>query len=93
LAVIEEGKAYEDLLEHTVEIEFTPVLHKQHDKRQLKVRYYNKFHSEDTIFWISQTVNSKDEVDFAMLFTLRESRRTSDPVLSRDQGNQLRFHP
>ena len=50
------------------------------------VRYYNQYHSENKIFWISLKVNSKDGVDFAMLFTLRESRRTSDPVLSRDQG-------
>ncbi|MCP4263134.1 MAG: hypothetical protein GY774_37340 [Planctomycetes bacterium] len=33
-----------------------------------------------------KTQIQKDGVDFAMLFTLRESRRTSDPVLSRDQG-------
>ena len=32
------------------------------------------------------TTGKKDGVDFAMLFTLRESRRTSDPVLSRDQS-------
>jgi len=51
------------------------------------VRYYGHYHSEDTIFWISQIVSSKDGVDFAMLHTLRESRRTSDPVLSRDQGS------
>jgi hypothetical protein len=57
------------------------------------VCYYSQYHSEVTIFWISQIVSSKDEVDFAMLFTLRESRRTSDPVLSRDQGNRLQFHP
>jgi hypothetical protein len=32
-------------------------------------------------------VNSKDGIDFAILFTLRESRRTSDPVPpGRDQG-------
>ena len=57
------------------------------------VRYYIQYHSEDTIFWISPIVNSKYGIDFAMLFTLRESRRTSDPVLSRDQGNRLHFHP
>ena len=32
-------------------------------------------------------MNSKDKVDFAMLFTLREIRKTSDPVFSRDRGN------
>jgi hypothetical protein len=57
------------------------------------VCYYMQYHIENTIFWISPIVNSKDEFDFAMLFTLRESRRTSDPVLSRDQGNRLHFHP
>ncbi len=57
------------------------------------VRYYSQYHSENTISWISPIVNSKDGVDFAMLFTLQESRRTSDPVLSRDQGNRLQFHP
>ena len=31
--------------------------------------------------WIPPLVNSKDEVDFAMLFPLRESRRTSDSAL------------
>jgi hypothetical protein len=66
------------------------------------VCYYNQYHSEDTILWIPQIVNSKDGVDFTMLFTLLvfafsfaptgwESRRTSDPVLSRDRGNRLQF--
>jgi hypothetical protein len=66
------------------------------------VRYYSQYHSENTIFWISPIVNSKDGDDWAMLFTLLvfassydptgwESRRTSDPVLSRDQGNRLQF--
>ena len=32
-------------------------------------------------------MDSKEGIDFAMLFTLRESRRTSDPVLSRDRGS------
>ena len=57
------------------------------------IRYYDPYHSEYTIFWISPIVNSKDGVDFAMLFTLRESRRTSDPVLSRDQCSRLQFQP
>ena len=55
--------------------------------------YYSQYNSENTISWIPPIVNSKDWVDFAKLFTLRESRRTSDPVLSRDQGNRLQFHP
>ncbi|MEJ2474053.1 MAG: hypothetical protein P8Y74_09235 [Desulfobacterales bacterium] len=33
-------------------------------------------------------MNSKDGIDFAMLITLRESRRTSDPALSRVPGGQ-----
>jgi hypothetical protein len=55
--------------------------------------YYNQYHRGNTISWIFHQVNSKDGVDFAMLFTLRESRRTSDPVLSRDRGKQLQLHP
>ena len=47
------------------------------------VRYYKQYYSKGPIFWISPFVNSKDGVDFAMLFTLQESRRTSDPVLFR----------
>jgi hypothetical protein len=35
------------------------------------------------VTWISPSVNSKNEIDFALLFTLRESRRTSDPALFR----------
>ncbi len=49
------------------------------------VRYYTRYHSESTIFRIPPLVNSKDGVDVAMLFTLRESRRTSDPVLFRQR--------
>jgi hypothetical protein len=59
----------------------------------LRVRYYTRYHSKNTILWISPLVNSKDGVDFAMLFTLRESRRTSDPVLSRVRGSRLQLHP
>jgi hypothetical protein len=57
------------------------------------VSYYIRYNSESTILWISPLVNSKDGVDFAMLFTLRESRRTSDPVLSRIRGKRLQLHP
>jgi hypothetical protein len=32
-------------------------------------------------------------LDFAMLFTLRESQRTSDLVLSRVRGKRLQLHP
>ncbi len=34
------------------------------------VRSYTQYHSENTILQISPIVNSKDGVDFAMLFTL-----------------------
>ena len=57
------------------------------------VCYYNRYHGVNVIFWISLLVNSKDKVDFAMLFTLQESRKTPDPVLSRDRGNLLQLHP
>jgi hypothetical protein len=35
------------------------------------------------MLWTSQLIKSNDGVDFAILFTLRESRRTSDPSLFR----------
>jgi hypothetical protein len=35
----------------------------------------------------------KEGVDFSVLFALRESRRTSDPVLSRDRGSPIQLHP
>jgi hypothetical protein len=56
-------------------------------------RYYSRYHNKSTIFWILPLMHSKDGVDFAMLFTLRESRRTSDPVLSRVRGKRLQLHP
>jgi hypothetical protein len=40
-----------------------------------------QYGSDSAITWIFPQVNSKDGVFFAMLFTLRESRRTSDPAL------------
>ena len=43
--------------------------------------------------WIPPLVNSKDGVDFTMLFTLRESLRTSDSVLLRVRSKELRLHP
>ena len=57
------------------------------------VRNYNQYHSKTTIIRISPLVNSKDGTDFAMLFTLRESRRTTDPSLSMDCGRKLQLHP
>ena len=59
------------------------MLHKQHGKVWLMVCHDNQYFNVSSIFWNIPIVNSKDEVDFAMLFTLRESRRTSDPVLSK----------
>jgi len=69
------------------------MLQKQHGKEKLMVLYYNQNHSEGTIFWISLLVDSKDGFDFAILFTLRESRRTSDPALSRVCGSRVQLHP
>jgi hypothetical protein len=69
------------------------MLHKQHGKEKLMVQDYTQFNNDSTIFWISPLVDSNDGVDFAMLFTLRESRRTSDPVLSRVRGSRVQHHP
>ncbi|CAB1081880.1 hypothetical protein D1AOALGA4SA_9521 [Olavius algarvensis Delta 1 endosymbiont] len=44
---------------------------------------YNQYHSKMTNSRIPPFVDSKDGIDFAMLFTLRESRRTSDSALLR----------
>ena len=57
------------------------------------VRYYSRYHNRNTFSWTLPLVHSKDKVDFAMVFTLRESRRTSDPVLSRVRGKRLQLHP
>ena len=35
--------------------------------------YDTRYHNEPTIFWISLLVNSKDGINFAMLFTLQET--------------------
>ena len=77
----------------TEQSSFTSMLHKQHGKEKLMVRYYIRYSSEGTTSWISLLVKSKDGVDFAMLFTLRESRKTPDPVLSRVRGSRLQRHP
>ncbi len=39
------------------------------------VRYYTRYHSEATIFRLSSLVNLKDGVEFAMLFTLKTTRK------------------
>jgi len=54
-------------------------------------RNYFQYHSKMTTFWIPPLVNSKDGVDFAMLFPLRESRRTSDSALLRVRSKELRL--
>jgi hypothetical protein len=36
-------------------------------------RYYSRYHDQRAIFWMLTLVHSKDEIDFAMLFTLREN--------------------
>jgi len=45
------------------------------------------------MYWIFHFVNSKDVAVLAILSTLRESRRTSDPALPKDRGKQLQLHP
>ena len=57
------------------------------------VRNDDRYLCKTTIFRISPPVDSKDGIDFAMLCTLRESRRTSDPALPRDCGRKLQLHP
>jgi hypothetical protein len=56
-------------------------------------RYYSRYHNKSAISWILPLVLSKDGFDFAMLFTLRESRRTSDPALSRVRGKTQQLNP
>ena len=51
------------------------------------------YDSKITKFWISPLVNSKVGIDIAMLFTRRESRRTSDSALLRVRSKELRLHP
>ena len=49
----------------------------------MMVRSDSQYRSNISNSWIPPLVNSKDRVDIAMLFTLRESRRTSDSALLR----------
>ena len=55
--------------------------------------YYIENCIDSGISWKFPQVNSKDGIDFAMLFTLRESRRTSDSALLRVRSKKLRLHP
>ena len=61
----------------------TLTLHKQHGKEQLTMRYPDEYHANNVDLNSQPLVDSKDRVNFAMLFTLRESRRTPDPALLR----------
>ena len=54
---------------------------------------YYQYDSKTTNSWISPLVNSKDGVDIAMLFTRRESRRTSDSALLSVRSKELRLVP
>ena len=68
------------------------MLHKQYGKGSAIVRYHNRYYSKIKMLGMDQLVNPKDGIDFAILFTLQESRRTSDPALSRDCGSELQLH-
>ena len=62
------------------------------------VRNYFQYHRKMTNSWIPPLVNSKDGVaqmiiNAAILFPLRESRRTSDSALLRVRSKELRLHP
>jgi|GEM_PF-1769280 len=72
---------------------FTLWLYKQYGKVEIKASNNNRCHSDSAIFWILLKVNSKDGIYFAILLTLQESRRTSDPVLLRVRSIKLRLHP
>ncbi len=57
------------------------------------VRNLNQNRIKINVFRILLSVKPEDEINFAMLFPLRESRRTSDPALSRDRGSQVQLQP
>ncbi len=42
------------------------------------VRYYIQYHGFSTSLWLSQLVNSKDGVDFAMSFTMKTKRKAGE---------------
>jgi hypothetical protein len=50
-------------------------LHKQLGKDYITELNYIQYCIVSPIFWKSQTVKSKDGIDFAMLFTLRRLQR------------------
>jgi hypothetical protein len=47
---------------------------------------YTQYHSKTTDFRISPSVKSKDETDFAMLFTLKTTRKAGGLQILRSQG-------
>ena len=53
------------------------------------VRYLIRYYSESTILWISHAVNSKDGVDFAMLFTLWSSLSATTQHVGKAGGLQI----
>jgi len=55
--------------------------------------YYTQYHIDSIVFWIFPQVNSKANVNFAMLITLRESRRISGSALLSVRSKKLRLHP
>ena len=56
-------------------------------------RNYCRYRSQMANFWMSPWVHLKDGIDIAMLFTQRESRRTSDSALLRVRSKVLRLRP
>ena len=56
------------------------------------VCYYNRYYSESTIFWISPFVNSKDLIDFALLFTLKTTRKAGGLQILRCQGIAVAYY-
>ena len=52
------------------------------------VHNYNQYHSKMTNFWIAPLVNSKDGVDFAMLFPLRLLHRWGK-AKTRNNGERI----
>jgi hypothetical protein len=50
------------------------------------VSNYTQYHSKTTDFRISPSVKSKDETDFAMLFTLKTTRKAGGLQILRYQG-------
>ncbi len=77
------------------------LLHKHHGKHYPMIGHYKRYSSVKSMLWIAPDVNSKDRIFFAMLLALsgpaimvlRESRRTSDPALSRLRCMLIRLHP